>query len=114
MIVIAPKHVGAVLMSILILLLKQFSCVSVGEKNYEYTFIVNVFIYVLVTEAELLTLIHGNNSDLCIKKEVNVYLPPLMMKVPNHLYVLGDTYTCHTYCCYAYHFNAYWLYFIYV
>jgi hypothetical protein len=28
--------------------------------------------------------------------KVNVYLPSLMMKVPNHLYVLGDTYTCHT------------------
>jgi hypothetical protein len=28
-----------------------------------------------------------------------------MMKIPNHLYVLGDTYTCHTYCCYAYHFT---------
>jgi hypothetical protein len=27
------------------------------------------------------------------------------MKVPNHLYVLGDTYTCHTYCCYVYHFT---------
>jgi hypothetical protein len=26
------------------------------------------------------------------KKKVNVYLPSLMMKVPNHLYVLGDTY----------------------
>jgi hypothetical protein len=28
--------------------------------------------------------------------EINVYLPSLMMKVPDHLYVLGDTYTCHT------------------
>jgi hypothetical protein len=28
--------------------------------------------------------------------EKYVYLPSLMMKVPNHLYVLGDTYTCHT------------------
>jgi hypothetical protein len=25
-----------------------------------------------------------------------LYLPSLMMKVPNHLYVLGDTYTFHT------------------
>jgi hypothetical protein len=49
-----------------------------------------------------------------INKKVNVYLPSLMMKVPNPLYVLGDTYTRHTYCCYAYHFYAYWLYFIYV
>jgi hypothetical protein len=24
-----------------------------------------------------------------------VYLPSLVMKVPDHLYVLGDTYTCH-------------------
>jgi hypothetical protein len=23
---------------------------------------------------------------------------------PDHVYVLGDIYTCHTYCCYAYHF----------
>jgi hypothetical protein len=48
------------------------------------------------------------------RKKVNVYLPSLMMKVPNHLYVLGDTYTCHTYCRYAYNFYAYWFYFIYV
>jgi hypothetical protein len=48
------------------------------------------------------------------QEKVNVYLPSLMMKVPNHLHVLGDTYACHTYCCYAYHFYAYWLYFIYV
>ena len=27
--------------------------------------------------------------------KVNVYLPSLVMKVPDHLYVLGDTYTCH-------------------
>jgi hypothetical protein len=31
MMVIAPKHVGAVLMSILKLFLGQFSCASVGE-----------------------------------------------------------------------------------
>jgi hypothetical protein len=31
-----------------------------------------------------------------IWKKVNVYLQSLMMKVPDHLYVLGDTYTCHT------------------
>jgi hypothetical protein len=29
-------------------------------------------------------------------KKVNVYLSSLIMKVPDHLYVLGDTYTCHT------------------
>jgi hypothetical protein len=29
--------------------------------------------------------------------KVNIHLPSLMMKVLNHLYVLGDTYTCHTY-----------------
>jgi hypothetical protein len=31
-------------------------------------------------------------------KKRNVYLPSLMVKVPDHLlvYVLGDTYTCHT------------------
>jgi hypothetical protein len=29
-------------------------------------------------------------------KKVNVYLPSLMMKVQDHLYVLGDIYTCHT------------------
>jgi hypothetical protein len=28
-------------------------------------------------------------------KKVNVYLPSLVMKVPDHLYVLGDTYKCH-------------------
>jgi hypothetical protein len=37
----------------------------------------------------------GVNPNFDIKK-VNVYLPSLMMKVPDHLYVLGDTYTCHT------------------
>ena len=33
MMVITPKHVGGVLMSIVILLLKQFSCASVGDKT---------------------------------------------------------------------------------
>jgi hypothetical protein len=42
-----------------------------------------------------------------INQKVNVYLPSLMMKVPDHLYVLGDTYTCHTYYCYTYNFYAY-------
>jgi hypothetical protein len=50
----------------------------------------------------------GRRSQLLLhhlpKKRKNVYLPSLMMKVPNHLYVLGDTYTCHSYCCYAYYF----------
>jgi hypothetical protein len=32
MTVFEPKHVGAVLVEILILLLNQFSCASVGEK----------------------------------------------------------------------------------
>jgi hypothetical protein len=51
---------------------------------------------------------HGTDGFISLPKEgvlrifsplnmkVNVYLPSLMMKVPNHLYVLGDTYTCHT------------------
>jgi hypothetical protein len=29
--------------------------------------------------------------------EKNVYLPSLMIEVPDRVYVLGDTYTCHTY-----------------
>jgi hypothetical protein len=33
MMVITPKHVGAVLMYILKLFLKQFSCASVGKKK---------------------------------------------------------------------------------
>jgi hypothetical protein len=33
MMVIKPEHIGAVLMQILILLLKQFSCASVGDKT---------------------------------------------------------------------------------
>jgi hypothetical protein len=28
--------------------------------------------------------------------KVNVYLPSLRMKVPDHVYVLGHSYTCHT------------------
>jgi hypothetical protein len=42
---------------------------------------------------------HGEEAPgICVssEKKVNVYLPSLMMKVPNHLYVLGDTCTCHT------------------
>jgi hypothetical protein len=31
-----------------------------------------------------------------IEKIVNVYLPSLRMKVPDHVYVLGHSYTCHT------------------
>jgi hypothetical protein len=34
MMVITPKHVEAVLMSILTLLLKQLSCALVGAKNF--------------------------------------------------------------------------------
>jgi hypothetical protein len=30
------------------------------------------------------------------KKKANVYLSSLMIKVPDHVYVLGYTYTCHT------------------
>jgi hypothetical protein len=30
------------------------------------------------------------------KKKVNLYLPSLRMKVPDHVYVLGHSYTCHT------------------
>jgi hypothetical protein len=41
---------------------------------------------------ESLSVIEDDSEE----KKVNVYLPSLMMKVPNHLYVLGDTYTCHT------------------
>jgi len=33
MVVITPKHVGAVLVQILILILKLFSCASVGDKT---------------------------------------------------------------------------------
>jgi hypothetical protein len=32
----------------------------------------------------------------CIFTKVNVYLPSLMIEVPDHVYILGDTYTCHT------------------
>jgi hypothetical protein len=46
------------------------------------------------------------------RKKVNLYLSSLMIKVPDHVYVLGHSYTCYTYCCYAYHFYAYRLYFI--
>jgi hypothetical protein len=31
-----------------------------------------------------------------IKEKVNVYLPSLRMKVPDHVYALGHSYTCHT------------------
>jgi hypothetical protein len=45
----------------------------------------------------------GGGRDRRTKiKKVNVYLSSLMMKVPDHIYVLGYTYTCHMYCCYAY------------
>jgi hypothetical protein len=39
------------------------------------------------------------------KKKVNIYLPSLMIELPDHVYVLGDTYTCHAFCCYAYFFT---------
>jgi hypothetical protein len=35
MMMIVTKHVAAVLMQILIILLKQFSCESVDEKNFD-------------------------------------------------------------------------------
>jgi hypothetical protein len=31
------------------------------------------------------------------EKKVNVYLPSLRMKVPDHVYGLGHSYTCYTY-----------------
>jgi hypothetical protein len=44
--VTAPKHVAVVLMSILKLFLRQFTCASVGEyKNYDY---VHMYSYVYV------------------------------------------------------------------
>jgi hypothetical protein len=30
-----------------------------------------------------------------LNNKVNVYLPSLRMKVPDHVYVLGHSYTCH-------------------
>jgi hypothetical protein len=30
------------------------------------------------------------------RRKRNVYLPSLRMKVPDHVYVLGHSYTCHT------------------
>jgi hypothetical protein len=45
----------------------------------------------------LMKCVHPNTeSKRILTKKVNVYLPSLMMKVPDHVYVLGDTYTCHT------------------
>jgi hypothetical protein len=37
-----------------------------------------------------------------MEKEIKRIFSSLIMKVPDHVYVLGYTYTCHTYCCYAY------------
>jgi hypothetical protein len=51
--------------------------------------------YVTVCVVSLVAGRSGGKRDN-YKKKVNVYLPFLMMKVPNHLYVLGDTYTRHT------------------
>jgi hypothetical protein len=39
--------------------------------------------------------VRGQIAAFWENKKVNVYLPSLMMKVPDHLYVLDDTYTCH-------------------
>jgi hypothetical protein len=50
--------------------------------------------YVTVCVVSLVARRSGGKRDN--DKKVNVYLPSLMMKVPDHLYVLGDTYTCHT------------------
>jgi hypothetical protein len=38
----------------------------------------------------------GGMDWIELAQERNVYLPSLMVKVPDHLYVLGETYTCHT------------------
>jgi hypothetical protein len=39
---------------------------------------------------------HHQHPSSGAQNKINLYLPSLMMKVPNHLYVLCDTYTCHT------------------
>jgi hypothetical protein len=38
----------------------------------------------------------GGGRGRGTKIKVNVYLPSLRMKVPDHVYVLGHSYTCHT------------------
>jgi len=53
MMVITPKHVGAVLMQILILLLKQFSCASVGDKTLILSHIL-LLSYILILQANKL------------------------------------------------------------
>jgi hypothetical protein len=50
--------------------------------------------YVTVCVVSLVAGRSGGKRDN--DKKVNIYLPSLMMKDPDHLYVLGDTYTCHT------------------
>jgi hypothetical protein len=51
--------------------------------------------YTLCKKKQILDVTAGGTYITCLerlKQKVNVYLPSLMMKVPNHLYVLGDTY----------------------
>jgi hypothetical protein len=80
---------------------QSMSCFAVAELVCGYLFLEFFF-----------TLIRYLDVDAALKIKDLIYLPSLRMKVPDHIYVLGHSYTCYTYRCYAYHFYAYRLYFI--
>jgi hypothetical protein len=48
--------------------------------------------YIQLEPVVWVTVIEKSISSL---KKINAYLPSLVMKVRDHLYVLGDKYTCH-------------------
>jgi hypothetical protein len=52
MIVITPKHVGAVLLYILILLLQQSFCASVGDKKFD---ILNILVSITKKQKQIWT-----------------------------------------------------------
>jgi hypothetical protein len=64
------------------------------------------------TDAQLDSL--KNNLKFALKLTLKdlIYLSSLMIKVLDHVYALGHSYTCCTYRCYTYHFYAYRLYFV--
>jgi hypothetical protein len=51
--------------------------------------------YSIVLNAHRVTSKADTDIDAVRKQKVNVYLPSLRMKIPDHVYVLGHSYTCH-------------------
>jgi hypothetical protein len=66
---------------------------GVGERETKIYMLRRMFLQYRVKRAVLQ--VWPIQASMPLNK-ISVYLPSLMTEVPDHVYVLGDTYTCHT------------------